>query len=136
MDDAAAGVGRLNPFPDGEAGQHLAWYFDVRQRGSASSAEIDAHFATWTRRRWLSLAAHFGVDAHVIVCVCSDDKTRQRRLTSRSRGIRGWHDGGNWYNVRLRRDKFRPWAGEHFELDDVTPLEEKLRRALPWIAGS
>jgi hypothetical protein len=43
---------RLTPFPTGVAGGHLDWYFGVRERGVATSEEIDAHFADDYRWAW------------------------------------------------------------------------------------
>lgn len=68
-----------------------------------------------------------------IVCRCDDDLAHQQRLTSRSRGIPGWHEGGNWGNVRQRRDNFPHWDGEHLEIDGTRPIEANVAQALDWI---
>jgi acyl-CoA thioesterase len=44
--------GSPSPFPDGPVGEHLAWYFSVRERGEASAGEIDAQFADTYRWGW------------------------------------------------------------------------------------
>jgi hypothetical protein len=52
VDDTAAQMGHLSRFPAGVAGDHLDWYFTVRERGSATSEEIDAHFSPSYRWGW------------------------------------------------------------------------------------
>lgn len=56
-------MGRLTGFPAGAAGHHLAWYFTVRERGSASRDEIDAHFAPDYRWGWGSPREPSALDA-------------------------------------------------------------------------
>jgi predicted kinase len=73
------------------------------------------------RARWRSLAARFEAKHHAFVCRCSDPEVHKARLGGRTRGIAGWHDGGDWTNVSTRLEAYPPWPGATI-LDTATSL--------------
>lgn len=127
-------LGALTPFGGrgfdrlGEIGEELLTTLAYRQLALGQSAIIDTPGENVEMRaRWESLAAHFGAAFSAIVCTCSDEAAHQQRLTARTRGIPGWHDGGNWAIVKPRRDNFRPWVGDHvIEVDAVNDPDKIL----------
>ena len=135
-------LGALTPFGGRsfdhplEIGDELLTTLAYRQLALGQSAILDSPAESEaTRARWTSLAAHFGAVLAVIVCRCSDEAIHQERLTSRSRGIPGWHEGGNWDNVRQRRDRFARWDGDHLEVDAARPIEDNTALVLEWLGS-
>jgi predicted kinase len=88
-----------------------------------------------TRTRWRSLAHAAGAQFRVVVCACSDRELHRARLERRTRGIPGWHEGGNWANVERRLAEFPPWTGEVLTIDAVRPPAENLAAVLDYVAG-
>jgi predicted kinase len=76
-----------------------------------------------TRERWRSLARRAGAKFRVVLCQCSDPQVHRARLEGRSRGIPGWHDAGDWTDVRRRLANFPSWHGEALSVDTVQPRE-------------
>jgi predicted kinase len=76
-----------------------------------------------TRDRWRSLARRTGAEFRAVVCRCSDPEVHRGRLEGRSRGIPGWHDAGDWADVRQRLASFPSWHGEALSVDTVQPHE-------------
>lgn len=109
-------LGALTPFggyhhedPLGMATEQLTT-LALRQLSLGQSAILDAPVEDQrTRDRWCSLAARAGADFRAIVCVCPDQTEHRRRVETRTRGIPGWHDAGNWDNVCRRLDSFPRW---------------------------
>lgn len=135
-------LGSLTPFGgyhlDGllGIGAELLTTLAFRQLSLGQSAILD-HPAedTGDRTRWRTLAEAAGAEFRVVVCTCSDPRVHQSRLEKRERGIPGWHQGGNWDNVRRRLAAYPPWSGEALTTDSVRPLEENLAAVLCYVAG-
>lgn len=133
-------LGALTPF----GGYHLTGLLDIAdellttlavgQLDRGQSAILDApaeHPAT--RERWRSLAAARGATLSVIVCVCSDPDLHRRRAEGRRRRIPGWHDAGDWADIRRRSASFPPWPGEVLTVDAVRPLERNVAAVLAYL---
>ncbi|WP_439657013.1 AAA family ATPase [Lentzea sp. HUAS TT2] len=88
-----------------------------------------------TRQRWRSLARRAGAEFRVVVCQCSDPEVHRGRLEGRSRGIPGWHDAGDWSDVRRRLASFPSWHGEALSVDTVRPHELSLAAVVRHITG-
>jgi predicted kinase len=86
-----------------------------------------------TRTRWQPLARAAGAEFLVIVCACSDRELHRARLERRTRGIPGWHEGGNWANAERRLAEFPPWTGEMLAIDAVQPLAQNLAAVLRYV---
>ena len=71
------------------------------------------------RERWQSLAAR--IRFVPVICVCSDPAVHRRRVETRTRGIPGWTDAGDWHNVQLRLAAFPAWPGA-LTVDSINPL--------------
>ncbi|MBG6217686.1 putative kinase [Arthrobacter sp. CAN_A6] len=89
-----------------------------------------------TRTPWLSLASHFGSAVLVIECVCTDADEHRRRLAARTRGIPGWHEVGDWEQVRQRVWGLQPWSSDVLTLDAVHPVTENLDAVLESLGSS
>lgn len=134
-------LGALTPF----GGYHLPDLMGIaaellttlafRQFEQGQSAILDAPGEdVVTRDRWRSLAAAFGADLRVVVCICSDPALHQQRVEGRHRGIPGWHEAGDWQNVQQRLVAFPPWVGESLIVDAVEPLERNVQVVLEYLA--
>lgn len=135
-------LGSLTPF----GGYHLDRMLDIgtelivtltfRQLWLGQSAVVDypAEEPAF-RARLESLARAAGAEFKVVVCTCSDPGVHQARVEGRTRGIPGWHEGGNWANVQRRLAAFPPWAGEVLTVDAVRPVTENLASVLKYVAG-
>jgi hypothetical protein len=102
-------MGRLSPFPAGVAGEHLDWYFTVRERGAATAEEIDAHFAPSYRWAWGSPREPEALEAWF---------SRWRTLSARIEGVEA--PAPLEYVVTSRLDSgivARVW----FELEPLAP---------------
>lgn len=137
-------LGALTPFGGRtfddllDLGDELVTTMAYRQLQLGQSAIIDTPGENVDSRiRWETMAAHFGARHHVVICTCSDDTIHADRLTSRVRGIPGWHDAGNWQAVKGRRDNFPMWSGSHvLTIDAVDPATDNLARTLAWLAAN
>lgn len=109
VDDAPAELGPLSPFPADVAGDHLDWYFTVRERGSTTPEEIDAHFAPSYRWGWGSPREASALEAWF---------ARWRTLSARIEGVESL--GPREFVVTSRLDSgvvARVW----FELEESPP---------------
>ncbi len=88
-----------------------------------------------TRDRWHSLARRAGAEFRAVVCQCSDPEVHRGRLEGRSRGIPGWHEAGDWSDVRQRLANFPSWHGEALSVDTVQPREQALAAVLRHITA-
>jgi predicted kinase len=88
-----------------------------------------------TRERWRSLARRAGAEFRAVVCHCSDPQVHRARLEGRSRGIPGWHDTGDWSDVRQRLAGFPSWHGEALSVDAVQPRELALASVIRHITA-
>ncbi|MEV6241790.1 ATP-binding protein [Lentzea sp. NPDC051838] len=88
-----------------------------------------------TRERWHSLARRAGAEFRAVVCHCSDPHVHRARLEGRSRGIPGWHDPGDWHDVRQRQESFPSWSGEALSVDTVQPQERSLAAVVRHISA-
>ena len=133
-------LGALTPF----GGYHLPDLLGIaeellttlafRQLAQGQSAILDAPGEdVLTRNRWRGLAAAFGADLRVVVCVCSDPALHRQRVEGRHRGIPGWHDAGDWQNVQQRLAAFPPWKGESLIVDGVQPLDRNLHAVVEYL---
>jgi predicted kinase len=133
-------LGSLTPF----GGYHLDDLFGIgaellttlafRQLELGQSAILDFPAEDLaTRTRWRSLADAAGAVLRIVVCTCSDRELHRARLERRERGIPGWHESGNWANVKRRRAEFPPWTGEVLTIDAVQPLEQNLAAVLQYV---
>ncbi|MFI6479955.1 AAA family ATPase [Nonomuraea sp. NPDC050663] len=75
------------------------------------------------RARWESLADAASAAFVPVVCVCGDRHLHRQRVEGRRRGIPGWHDAGDWDDVRARLESFPPWPGA-LVVDTARPLQE------------
>ncbi|ANZ40373.1 hypothetical protein BBK82_34475 [Lentzea guizhouensis] len=108
----------------------------LRQLAAGQSAILDHPTEqVATRERWRSLARRAGAEFRVVVCHCSDPQVHRARLETRSRGIPGWHDSGDWHDVQRRLAKFPSWAGEALSLDTVQPRERSLAAVIRHITA-
>jgi predicted kinase len=133
-------LGALTPF----GGYHLPDLLGIaeellttlafRQLSQGQSAILDAPTEDVViRNRWRSLADAFGADLRVVVCVCSDPALHRQRVEGRHRGIPGWHDAGDWQNVKQRMAAFPPWEGESLIVDGVQPLDRNLQAVVEYV---
>lgn len=136
-------LGALTPF----GGYHLPDLLGIaeellttlafRQLSAGGSAILDAPGEdVVTRDRWRGLAAAFGADLRVVVCVCSDPDLHRQRVEGRRRGIPGWHDAGDWQDVRRRLAAFPPWPGKPLVVDAVRPLERNVEAVLAYLGST
>ncbi len=88
-----------------------------------------------TRERWRGLARRAGAEFRAVVCHCSDPQVHRGRLEGRSRGIPGWHDAGDWSDVRQRLARFPSWQGEALPVDTVQPHERSLAAVMRHITA-
>lgn len=84
------------------------------------------------RSTWRDLAIEFGAQRRVIECICTDEDLHRRRLTSRQRGIPGWHEL-TWQDVQTVRDYYAAWHEPRLILDMGEPLEQNILRALAYL---
>lgn len=117
-------------------GMELAVTLAFRQLRLGQSAVVDypAEEPAF-RARLKSLADAAGAEFKVVVCTCSDQRVHQARLEGRTRGIPGWHEGGNWDNVQRRLAQFPPWPGDVLTVDAVRPVAENLAAVLEYVAS-
>lgn len=102
-------MGQLTPFPAGVAGDHLEWYFTVRERGEATTEEIDAHFAPSYRWGWGSPREPSALEAWF---------ARWRTLSARIDGVESL---GAWEFVVTSRLDSGVVARVWFELERAPP---------------
>jgi hypothetical protein len=76
-----------------------------------------------------------GAQFRVIVCTCTDRELHRARLEHRTRGIPGWHEGGDWANVERRRAQFPAWTGNVLTVDAAQPLTANLATVLDYLTG-
>ncbi|HVX46160.1 MAG TPA: ATP-binding protein [Mycobacteriales bacterium] len=136
-------LGALTPFGGRHSpelmgsGYELLTTLAYRQLQLGQSVILDAPAEEpEVRDRWRSLAVAAGARLAVITCVCSDLRVHEERLQGRSRGIPGWHEGGDWKNVQQRLATFRPWEESGLTVDAVRPVEANLAAALEFAASS
>ncbi|MFD5827316.1 AAA family ATPase [Lentzea sp. NPDC060358] len=99
----------------------------LRQLGAGQSVVLDHPTEdVATRDRWRSLARGAGAQFRAVVCHCSDPEAHRGRLEGRSRAIPGWHDAGDWSDVRRRLADFPSWRGEALSVDTARPHEQNL----------
>ncbi|MFC0435974.1 ATP-binding protein [Kutzneria buriramensis] len=130
-------LGALTPF----GGRHFRDQFGIaeellttlafRQLNVGRSAILDHPTEeVATRNRWRSLA---GAGFRVVHVVCSDPDVHKARVEGRSRGIPGWHEAGDWANIRRRQGTFPDWRGEALVVDTIRPLDQTIAEALDHI---
>ncbi|HEX7307879.1 ATP-binding protein [Lentzea sp.] len=121
-------LGALTPF----GGRHFEASFGIaeellttlalRQLAAGQSVILDHPTErVETRDRWRSLAHRAGAGFRAVVCHCSDQEVHRARVEGRSRGIPGWHDAGDWSDVRQRLASFPSWNGEALSVDTARP---------------
>ncbi|MCX2951725.1 AAA family ATPase [Lentzea sp. NEAU-D7] len=126
-------LGALTPFGGRhfdapmEMAEELLTTLALRQLLAGQSAILD-HPAEQvaTRERWRSLARRAGAEFRAVVCQCSDPEVHRARVEGRSRAIPGWHDAGDWSDVRRRLASFPSWRGEALAVDTAQPRESAL----------
>ncbi|WP_329791124.1 ATP-binding protein [Lentzea sp. DG1S-22] len=135
-------LGALTPFGGRHFEDPLAMAEEVlttlalRQLLAGQSAILDHPTElVATRERWRSLASRAGAEFRVVECRCSDPRVHRARLEGRSRGIPGWHDSGDWSDVRQRLASFPSWHGEALTVDTVQPHELALAAVLRHITA-
>jgi predicted kinase len=135
-------MGALTPFGGrgrgtdlGDMGEELGTTLAYRQLVLGQSAILDSPAENVaTRERWRTMAVALGARFRVVHCICSDDAVHATRLSSRVRGIAGWHDGGRWDIVKPRKEAFMPWTGvDVLEVDAVDDPAENLETARWWL---
>jgi predicted kinase len=131
-------LGALTPF----GGRHFRDQFGIaeellttlafRQLTAGQSAILDHPTEeVTTRNRWRSLA---GAGFRAVHVHCSDPDVHRARVEGRSRGIPGWHEAGDWANIRRRQDTFPEWQGEALVVDTIRPLDQTIAEVLDHIA--
>jgi predicted kinase len=131
-------LGALTPF----GGRHFGDQFGIaeellttlayRQLQAGQSAILDHPTEeVATRNRWRSLA---GAGFRAVHVLCSDPDVHRARVEGRSRGIPGWHEGGDWANIRRRQDTFPDWRGEALVVDTIHPLDRTIATVLEHIS--
>lgn len=126
-------LGALTPFGGRHFDDPLALAEEVlttlalRQLVAGRSAILDHPTeSVATRDRWRSLARQAGAGFRAVVCRCSDQELHRARVEGRSRGIPGWHDAGDWSDVRHRQANFPSWHGEALSIDTALPVGRSL----------
>lgn len=135
-------LGALTPF----GGRHWDNLLDIaaeqlthlafRQLLLGQSAIVD-HPAedTALRERWASMAKSAGATFSVILCQCEDAALHEARFSTRTRGIPGWHETGNWAIVAQRRAAFTPWTGaDVLAVDASTPIDDLMQSVRNFVA--
>jgi|GEM_PF-373445 len=133
-------LGALTPF----GGRHLDRPLDVgyeqlttlalRQLALGQSAILDAPVEDeLVRHRWSTLTATAGTSLAAFVIECADPAEHRRRLTTRDRGIPGWHQGGDWADVTRRLAAFPAWPAA-VVLDSGRPPAELVATVLEHLA--
>ena len=91
--------------------------------------------ATFERVRtaWRAVASRCGANFCVIECVCSDEALWRERLSTRRRGIPGWHEL-SWEDVETVRARFEPWTDERLVVDAVETLEVNVDRVWAYLS--
>lgn len=135
-------LGALTPFGgrhlDGqwEIGAEVLTTLALRQLDLGQSVILDHPVEEEaTRERWRSLARRAGAAFRVVVCQCPDEDEHRTRLSGRVRGIPGWHDAGDWDNVRRRLAVFPPWQDGALHVDTTRPHEANVAAVLAHLAG-
>ncbi len=112
-------------------GEEIITTFACRELMAGRSLILDSPGETVAvRERWQSLAAR--IRFVPVICVCSDAAVHRQRVETRTRGIPGWTDAGDWHDVQLRRAAFPAWPGA-LTVDSIDPLHacaSRVRRTL------
>lgn len=117
----------------GLVGYELLTTLAERQLQLGQSVILDSVASTEAvRERWRGLGASHNARWRVIECVCSDEGVHRARLTTRARGIPGWHEL-DWAEVERVRSYYAPWREGRLVLDAVRPLSENVALALQYV---
>lgn len=88
------------------------------------------------RERWVSMAQSAGATFSAILCHCEDAALHEARFSTRTRGIPGWHETGNWAIVAQRRAAFIPWTGaDVLAVDASTSIDDNMESLRTFVAG-
>jgi predicted kinase len=118
----------------GQAGYELLTILAQRQLNLGQSVILDSVASLEdTRQQWRNLAAMHGAGWYVIECICSDETLHRNRVTTRRRGIPGWHEL-TWAEVERIKTYYHPWLDEHLVLDAIKPLTENIQAALAYVS--
>jgi predicted kinase len=135
-------LGALTPFGGRhfedplEMAEEVLTTLALRQLVAGQSAILDHPTErVATRERWRSLARRTGAEFRAVVCHCSDPQVHRARLEGRSRAIPGWHDAGDWSDVRQRLASFPSWHGEALSVDTAQPREPALAAVIRHITA-
>jgi len=119
--------------PLGSASYHLLTVLAERQLMLGQSVILDSVASTKSiRSTWRELAEKYRARWLAIECICSDDKVHRARLSTRQRGIPGWHEL-DWSEVERVKGYFHPWDEDRLILDAINPLEENLEHLFEYL---
>lgn len=112
--------------PLGSAGYQLLTVLAERQLMLEQSVILDSVASTQSiRSTWRELAEKYNAKWLVIECVCSDKQVHRARLSTRQRGIPGWHEL-DWSEVERVKGYYHPWDEDRLILDAMQPFEKNL----------
>lgn len=106
----------------------------VRQLMLGQDALVDDVIGPGQDLAWRETADRFAARLYLVECICSDEALHRARITSRIRGIPGWHEIG-WDHVERMRAETPALTAERLVVDAVEPLDGNLRRVLAYISA-
>ena len=119
--------------PLGSAGYQLLTVLAERQLMLGLSVILDSVASTQSiRSTWRKLAEKYNAKWLVIECICSDEEVHRTRLSTRRRGIPGWHEL-SWSDVERVRAYYRPWDEYRLILDAMQSLEDNLKLVFEYL---
>ena len=117
----------------GYVGYELLTTLAERQLQLGQSVILDSVAgAESIRAQWRDLAAKYTATWRVIECQCSDNSVQRSRLSTRERGIPGWHEL-EWAEVERVAAYYAPWQEQRLILDSVNPLADNIAAALRYL---
>jgi predicted kinase len=117
----------------GSAGYQLLTVLAERQLMLGQSVILDSVASTKSiRTAWRKLAEKYNAEWVVIECTCSDEMVHRARLSTRQRGIPGWHEL-DWSDVERVKGYYHLWDEDRLILDAMQPLEENLKHLFEYL---
>ena len=119
--------------PLGSAGYQLLTVLAERQLMLGLSVILDSVASTQSiRSTWKELAKKYNTEWLVVECICSDEEVHRARLSTRQRGIPGWHELA-WSDVERVMGYYHPWDEKRLILDAMQPFEDNLNLVFEYL---